>query len=319
MTRTQLLELSAGLVLLGVAVGAAAYWSRAAPTGRPAAFPVSRPAEPIAVSDLELLDLSGRPVRLRDLRGRVVLLNFWATWCAPCREEMPGLETLARELGPRGLSVVGVNFKESRQEVEAFVQQHKLTFPMLLDSAGQAAKSYQVFALPVSLLVDRRGMIVGTVLGIRDWVGPDARAYLGQLLVGAGGLTTMPPPGVAASGLGDLLARVAGAWSWRPAVLLVVGALAALYVRGWWRLHRAPRTRGAAPGWRLAAYLAGLASVILALCSPIELLAELSFTAHMIQHQLLIMAAPPLLLLAAPFPMILWGLPPRVRRRVGAW
>ena len=55
---------------------------------------------------------------------------------------------------------------------------------MLLDGAGQAARSYQVFALPVSLLVDRRGMIVGTVLGIRDWVGPDARAYLGQLLVG---------------------------------------------------------------------------------------------------------------------------------------
>ena len=129
----------------------------------------------------------------------------------------------------------------------------------------------------------------------------------------------MTPPGVAASGLGDLLVRVAGAWSWRPAVLLVVGALAVLYVRGWSRLHRIPRTRGAAPGWRLAVYLAGLASVILALCSPLELMAELSFTAHMIQHQLLIMWAPPLL---APGERrsrsSLWGLPPRLRRRVGA-
>jgi peroxiredoxin len=184
MTRTQALELSAGLLLLGGAVGAAAYWGRAAPAGRPAAFPVSRPAEPIAASDLELPDLSGRPVRLRDFRGRVVLLNFWATWCAPCREEMPALETLARELGPRGLTVVGVNFKESRQEVEAFVQEHKLAFPMLLDGAGEVAQRYQVFALPVTFLVDRRGMVVGTVLGIRDWVGPDARAYLGQLLAG---------------------------------------------------------------------------------------------------------------------------------------
>jgi putative membrane protein len=121
-----------------------------------------------------------------------------------------------------------------------------------------------------------------------------------------------------ATGLGDLLRRLAWAWDWRPVVLVSVGALAALYVGGWWRLRRSPRTRGAAPGWRLAAYLVGLASIVVALCSPIELLAELSFTAHMVQHQLLMMMAPPLLLLAAPFPVILWALPPRLRRRVGA-
>ena len=182
MTHTQLLELSAGVILLGGAVAGAAYWSRAAPVGRAAAFPVSRPAEPTAASDFELLDLAERPVRLHDFRGRVVLLNFWATWCAPCREEMPALETLARELGPRGLTVVGVNFKESRREVEAFMKEHRLTFPMLLDVDGGVSQRYQVFALPVTFLVDRRGMLVGTVLGIRDWGGPDAQAYLGRLL-----------------------------------------------------------------------------------------------------------------------------------------
>jgi thiol-disulfide isomerase/thioredoxin len=183
MTRTQLVELSAGVILLGGAVGAAAYWSRAAPVGRaPAAFPVSRPAAPTAASDFELPDLAGRPVRLRDLRNRVVLVNFWATWCAPCREEMPALETLARELGPRGLTVVGVNFKESKREVEAFMKEHRLSFPVLLDGDGRVSASYQVFALPVTFLVDRRGMLAGTVVGARDWVGPGARAYLGQLL-----------------------------------------------------------------------------------------------------------------------------------------
>jgi putative membrane protein len=126
------------------------------------------------------------------------------------------------------------------------------------------------------------------------------------------------PAGAAAPGLGELLVRVGWIWDWRPTVLLSSGALAALYLRGWWLLYRTPRTRSAAPGWRLAAYVVGLGSVVLALCSPLELLAELSFTAHMVQHQLLLMVAPPLLLLAGPFPLSLWALPPWLRRRLGA-
>jgi putative membrane protein len=161
-------------------------------------------------------------------------------------------------------------------------------------------------------------MLAGTVLGIRDWAGPDARAYLGRLLAEPGAWPLVTPAEAAATGLGELLVRLSGAWDWRPAVLLSVGTLAALYLRGWWRLRRTSRTRGAAPGWRLAAYMVGLASVILALCSPLELLAELSFTAHMVQHQMLLMVGPPLLLLGAPFPLILWALPPGVRRRLGA-
>jgi thiol-disulfide isomerase/thioredoxin len=182
MTRAQILELSAGVILLGGAVGAAAYWGRTVPAGRADAFPVARPAEPTAAWDLELPDLAGRPVRLRDLRGRVVLLNFWATWCPPCRDEMPALETLARELGPQGLTVVGVNLKESRSQIDAFVRERGLGFPVLRDAEGLVSERYQVFALPVTVRVDRRGMLVGTVLGIRDWVSSDARAYLGRLL-----------------------------------------------------------------------------------------------------------------------------------------
>jgi thiol-disulfide isomerase/thioredoxin len=183
MTRAQLLELSAGVILLGGAVAGAAYWSRGGgPVGRATLFAVARPAEPIAASEFELVDLVGRPFRLRDLRGRVVLLNFWATWCAPCREEMPALERLARELGPRGLTIVGVNVKESKHAVEAFAREHELSFPLLLDGDGRVSARYQVFALPVTFLVDRRGRVVGTALGIRDWGGLDAQAYLGELL-----------------------------------------------------------------------------------------------------------------------------------------
>jgi cytochrome c oxidase assembly factor CtaG len=127
----------------------------------------------------------------------------------------------------------------------------------------------------------------------------------------------VPPTDSLATGFGDLLLRVAGAWYPRPLVLLLVATLGVLYVRGWWRLRRTPRTRGAAPGWRLLAYLLGLVTIVLALCSPLEVLAELSFTAHMMQHQLLMMTAPPLLLLGAPFPLILWAVTPSLRRRIG--
>lgn len=105
-------------------------------------------------------------------------------------------------------------------------------------------------------------------------------------------------------------------WHWRPDVLLVLLAFGAAYVRGWRRLrglgHRHP-----APYWRLAAYVGGLVVVTLALLSPLDHLAEVLFTAHMVQHQLLLMVAPPLLLLGNPFPLVMWGLPRRLRRPIG--
>ena len=181
MTRGQMLELAAGIAILGAAVGGAAYWSRVTP-GRPATFPVTRPAEPMVATDFELVDLAGRTVRLSDFRGRVVLVNFWATWCAPCREEMPALETLAKDLGPLGLTVVAVNHKEGKSVIETFLREAKLTIPVVMDKDGRVAERYQVYALPATFIVNRQGKVVGTVLGSRDWVGPDARDYLGRLL-----------------------------------------------------------------------------------------------------------------------------------------
>jgi thiol-disulfide isomerase/thioredoxin len=182
MTRGQMLELAAGIAILGAAVGGAAYWSRATPGGRPAAFAVTRPAEPLVATDFELVDLAGRTVRLSDFRGRVVLVNFWATWCAPCREEMPALETLSKDLAPHGLTVVAVNHKEAKSVIETFLREGKLTIPVVLDKDGRVAERYQVYALPATFIVNRHGKVVATVLGSRDWVGPDARDYLGRLL-----------------------------------------------------------------------------------------------------------------------------------------
>jgi cytochrome c oxidase assembly factor CtaG len=105
-------------------------------------------------------------------------------------------------------------------------------------------------------------------------------------------------------------------WDWRPEVVVVLAFLGITYTLGWWRLRRSGH-RGLANGWRLAAYLSGLLVVGLALLSAIDALQSLLFTMHMVQHELLMMVAPPLLLLANPLPFVLWGLPVGLRREVG--
>ncbi len=113
-----------------------------------------------------------------------------------------------------------------------------------------------------------------------------------------------------------ILTGLLASWSWRPEVLLVVVGLGALYTWGWRRVRRAGYPR-LAPWWRLLFYLSGLAALVLALVSPIDELASSLFSAHMVQHLLLMMVAAPLLLLANPLPVCLWGLPRKERRAIG--
>ena len=127
--------------------------------------------------DLELVGLDGARVSLKDLRGKVVLLNFWATWCPPCTAEMPDLEALYREYGDaQDFVVAGVNFEEEVEPVDRFVREHKISFPVWLDSKGEAGAQLGVRGLPVSFIVDREGYI-------RDaWNGQIAReAMLARL------------------------------------------------------------------------------------------------------------------------------------------
>ena len=127
--------------------------------------------------DFELVTLSGQRAQLSDLRGKVVLLNFWATWCPPCDAEMPDLEALYREHGEaQGFVVVGVNFEEDASSVEAFVRKRDLSFPVWLDRKGEAAAKLGVRNLPVTFIIDRTGYI-------RDaWNGQIARdAMLARL------------------------------------------------------------------------------------------------------------------------------------------
>lgn len=104
--------------------------------------------------------LTGGEIGLRSLAGRVVLVNFWATWCPPCLDEFPDLVHLQRQYGPRGLTVVAINHSESAAKVRKFLQQVDISeseIPIGLDNAGMASKSWRVRALPTSFLIDRRG------------------------------------------------------------------------------------------------------------------------------------------------------------------
>lgn len=182
--QTLLCGVSVALAL--VAVGVA--WSRS--VGRSATTPESPFTEMEVVRvkgepeapDFSLPTLEGRAVTLSALRGQVVLLNFWATWCPPCREEMPSIERLHRELGDQGLVVLAVDVDESPRLVAKFMKDFGLSFPALLDARSEVASRYGVGGLPTTWLIDRRGRVVGGAVGPRDWASPAGRAVIQPLL-----------------------------------------------------------------------------------------------------------------------------------------
>ncbi|UCC63276.1 MAG: TlpA family protein disulfide reductase [Anaerolineae bacterium] len=128
------------------------------PTGVPV-----RPQKGFRAPDLTLLNLEGQEVSLSDFRGQLVLVNFWAAWCSPCRQELPAIQ--AQYESTDDLVVLGVNFQERADEVRPFVAEAGLTFPILLDETGRATLIHRVRGLPTSFLVDADGLIAAVHVG----------------------------------------------------------------------------------------------------------------------------------------------------------
>lgn len=120
--------------------------------------------------DLPLLD--GGRVELSSLKGKVVLVNFWATWCAPCIKEMPAMQQLARTLGSERLAVIAVNYGEAEDRIRAFLKRTPLDLPIALDGDLKAARDWGAKVLPISFIVDRDGKIRYSALGELDWTAP---------------------------------------------------------------------------------------------------------------------------------------------------
>jgi peroxiredoxin len=127
------------------------------------------PVEKRPAPDFLLKDINGNTVRIHDLKGKVVLLNFWATWCPSCRFEMPSMEALHKELGSHGLAVLAVAQRESAEDVRSFYHEHHLSFPALLDHDAEASGLYEIWSLPTTFVINKHGYVVGKVIGYRDW------------------------------------------------------------------------------------------------------------------------------------------------------
>jgi thiol-disulfide isomerase/thioredoxin len=135
-----------------------------------------------ATPPLELADLKGVKHRLADYRGKVVLVNFWATWCVPCREEMPSIERLRASLDARRFAVLAVNLAEPESRIEKFLDAVPVNFTVLLDRDTQTTRAWQAKLLPATYIVGPDGRIRYRHVGELDWSKPEIRELIARLM-----------------------------------------------------------------------------------------------------------------------------------------
>jgi peroxiredoxin len=129
----------------------------------------TKPQAPKPAQDFTLKDINGKEIKLSSLKGKAVMVNFWATWCNPCREEMPDLQQSYEENKDKGFIILGINIKESESKVSQFVDSYKITYPVLLDIDGSVSTLYQVFGVPMSYFIDRNGLIKDSFIGMMTY------------------------------------------------------------------------------------------------------------------------------------------------------
>jgi thiol-disulfide isomerase/thioredoxin len=175
-----MLALALPLPLRGEEKGGGVVSAEAARAFREAGLPLL--ARKRAPPDFSLPLLNGQNRRLSDLKGRVVFLNFWATWCGPCREEMPSMEALQRRFKDRGFEILAVNCQEDREEVAAFMGEQGLSFPVALDGSGKISGSYGIRGIPTTYILDREGEVITRIVGSLNWEAPKIIAAFDLLL-----------------------------------------------------------------------------------------------------------------------------------------
>ncbi len=129
----------------------------------------------------KLVTPAGKPVELRDYQGKILLLNFWATWCIPCVRELPDFEKLLANLVNENFSILGINVMDSKKRVDRFIEQKKLTLPVAMDLKGETYPRYKVQNFPTTVIIDKKGDEMGRVVGIRAWNSPESIDFFRNL------------------------------------------------------------------------------------------------------------------------------------------
>jgi cytochrome c biogenesis protein CcmG/thiol:disulfide interchange protein DsbE len=132
--------------------------------------------------EFTLATLAGKKISLKDFRGKVVFLNFWASWCTPCREEMPAMERLYQEFKEKNFVVLAVNIKDRREDAVAFVKELRITYPVAFDPRGDVGLLYGAWGLPTTYLIGPKGEGLARAWGPAEWYSPTARKLFKEIL-----------------------------------------------------------------------------------------------------------------------------------------
>jgi peroxiredoxin len=133
--------------------------------------------------DFTLKDAIGKSATLSDYKGRVVMINFWATWCPPCRQEMPSMELLFQEYNKKGFEILAVSSDSQGEKiVKPFMEFYELSFSALMDTDGKVHSAYGVTSIPTTYIVDKKGAIAQKIMGPKDWKDKDSKNMIEKLL-----------------------------------------------------------------------------------------------------------------------------------------
>jgi thiol-disulfide isomerase/thioredoxin len=146
-----------------------------------AALKVGRVAPGTMAAPFDLKSLDGTSVQLAQLKGKVVVLNFWATWCGPCKDEMPAFERLRQQLDPERFALLTITTDLQRDGIKHFLANLNVRLPVLFDEDQDVSQAYLVRALPTTVFIDQQGMLLGRAVGPREWDAPDSVRTLQSL------------------------------------------------------------------------------------------------------------------------------------------